>query len=46
MSNFSYKNYYYLTLSPWAARNRPCESTPFIPLVKSSVLMVKDNFVR
>ena len=31
---------------PWAARNRPCESTSFLPLVTSSVLIVKDNFVR
>ena len=28
------------------ARNRPCGSTSFLPLVTSSVLMVKDTFAR
>ena len=28
------------------ARNRPCGSTSFLPFVTSSVLTVKDNFVR
>ena len=36
----------FLTHSPWAARNRPCGSPSFLPLVTSSILMVKDNFVR
>ena len=26
--------------------NSPCRSMPFLPLVTSSVLMFKDNFVR
>ena len=29
-----------------AARNRPCGSTSFVPLVTSSVWMAKDKFVR
>ena len=31
---------------PVTARNRPCGSTSFLPFVTSSVLTVKDNFVR
>ena len=29
-----------------AARNRPCGSASFLPLVTSSVVVIKDNFVR
>ena len=35
-----------LTHSPLSRRDRPCRSTSFLPLVTSSVLIVKDNFVR
>ena len=31
---------------PWAARDRPCGTTSFLPLVTSSALIVKDNFVH
>ena len=31
---------------PVTARNRPCGSRSFLPFVTSSVLMVKDNFLR
>ena len=38
----------FFSINPFAqaARNRPCRSTSLLPLVTSSVLMVKDNFVR
>ena len=34
------------TFAHETARNRPCGSTSFLPFVTSSVLTVKDNFVR
>jgi len=33
-------------IHPWTTCNRPCRSTSFLPFVTSSVLTVKDNFVR
>ena len=36
----------YLTHSPLNRRNRPCGSRSFLPIVTSSVLTVKDNFLR
>ena len=38
----------FFSINPFAqaAHNRPCGSTSLLPLVTSSVLMVKDNFVR
>ena len=40
--------YFLLTwpIRPWAACHRPCGSTFFLPFVTSSVLTVKDKFVR
>ena len=33
-------------ICPWTTHNRPCGSTSLLPLVMSSVLMVKHNFVH